>query len=99
MHRPFVLPGARPRYAPDRAFDVTHIRLEVVLDFEQRSLSGTAILRLQPIGAARETRPLALDAVEMEIVSVAVGGSSAEFDYDGETLRLTVPAAGATEVA
>src|SRR5215471_16749297 len=99
MHRPFVLPGARPRYAPDRAFDVTHIRLDIALDFERRSVSGTATLRLTPIGAAQEARPLALDAVEMEILSVAVAGSPAAFDYDGEKLRARVPADGASEVA
>ncbi|HJZ84107.1 MAG TPA: M1 family aminopeptidase [Polyangia bacterium] len=90
MHRPFALPGAGPRYAPDRLYDIRHQKLEIELDFERRSIAGTATLSVAPL--APDARHLVLDAVEMEIVSVAVAGAPATFDYDGAKLRIRMPA-------
>src|SRR5215813_10455625 len=64
MHRPFALPGVRPRYAPDRAFQVRHLRLELALDWDKKSVAGSATLSLRRIHA---TRRLELDAVELRI--------------------------------
>jgi aminopeptidase N len=85
MHRPFALPGVRPRYAPDRAFQVRHLRLELQLDYERKSVAGNAVLSLARRAAARH---LELDAVEMKIGRVLVDDQAVPFEYDGERLRV-----------
>src|SRR5712692_4913965 len=79
---PFVLPGARPVYAPDRVCDVRHLQLELTLDFERRRVAGVCRQMLAE-----------LNAVEMEIEAVELaGGGSAlpppRFEYDGRLLSV-----------
>ena len=38
----FALPGDQPHYARDRLVDIQHIKLEIALDPETKSISGTA---------------------------------------------------------
>ena len=83
MHRPFALPGVRPRYAPDRAFAVRHLRLELQLDYERKSVQGKAVLSLLKRAVAKH---LTLDAVEMKIDRVLIDEKPVHFDYDGEHL-------------
>src|SRR5262245_48240108 len=90
MHRPFALPGVRPRYAPDRAFQVRQLRLELALDWEKKAVAGRAALSLRRLHAAKR---IELDAVEMHIDRVSLG----EFSYDGQKLRVDVPAGGPDE--
>ncbi len=85
---PFVLTGARPYYTPDRVCDVEHIRVEVALDFERAQVAGTCTLTLAPLNDG-DTR-LLLDAVEMEIASVAVDGKPHDFGYDGRQLAVAL---------
>ncbi len=90
MPREFALPGTESRYAPDRAFDILHLRIEVDLDVEERSIAGTCSLTLSPIGAA--VRWVRLDAVEMEIHSVRVGDEPLAFTHDGSVLSVDLGA-------
>ncbi len=66
--RPFKLPGARPRFLPDRPVAVGHYRLEVALDLDERRLEGTATLSLQ---ALRSTDAVRLDAAELDVARAA----------------------------
>src|SRR5258706_10566245 len=88
MQRPFALPGARPRYAPDRACDVQHIRLELRLDVADRRIDGVCRSTVAPI--VPDVKSLELDAVEMDIhaVTLAPSGTPLEFAYDGKKLRI-----------
>ena len=67
-HQPFALPGARPRYGPDKIVAVEEIGLHLEPDFESDSLEGvcTTVVRAfdEPV-----TR-LTLDAVDLEISKV-----------------------------
>jgi aminopeptidase N len=67
-HRPFALPGALPQYGPDKVVDVLHIDLRLRPDIERKRLEGVCTTTVRAIedGVAR----LALDAVDLEIVSV-----------------------------
>ncbi len=83
---PFVLVGAQPYYVPDRVCDVHHIKVEVTLDFTRGAVAGLCTQTLSPIndGPCR----LVLDAVEMEVASVAVAGKNLPFHYDGKQISV-----------
>jgi aminopeptidase N len=96
MTREFAFPGTRPRWAPDRVVDIEHLALVLDVDPAARSVAGTATLRCRAL--ASETRSVELDAVELTIERVAVGGAPAAFRHDGKKLRIELPgpiAAGA----
>jgi aminopeptidase N len=89
MKRPFALPGARPRYAPDRLLDVQHIQLDVRLDVADKRIDGVCRTTLAPIVA--DVKHLELDAVEMDIQEVRLdgaGGGELDYAYDGKKLRI-----------
>ena len=83
-HKSFELPGARPHYTPDRPGQVNHIALDLALDIERQSYTGTCTITLTPVrdGITR----LDLDAVALDIESVMIGNLSQSFDHDGEQL-------------
>src|SRR5207247_10839042 len=82
---PFALPGSRAVYAPDRAFDVRHIKIEVALDFERRAVDGVCT---QPVAAIHAGSAwLRLDAVEMTLHAVTLAdGGALPHTYDGRVL-------------
>jgi aminopeptidase N len=85
--RPFPLPGDKPRYPRDRLADIRHIRLDISLDFERRSVSGTATHTFTPIndGLTRIT----FDAAEMNIQGVRTpSGKELTFDYRDGSLTV-----------
>ncbi|HEX3476198.1 MAG TPA: M1 family metallopeptidase [Kofleriaceae bacterium] len=90
MTREFAFPGTRPRWAPDRVVDIEHLALVLDVDPAARSVAGTATLRCRALAA--ETRSVELDAVELTIERVAVGGAPAGFRHDGKKLRIELPA-------
>ena len=90
MLRPFVPAETPLRYAPDRPVRVLHIHLDVELDFAARAIAGTATLTLAA-RAALLTR-IELDAVDMQISTVTLGGKRVTgWTYDHR--RLTIPLA------
>ncbi len=84
----FALPGDQPHYARDRLVDVQHIKLEIALDPETKSITGTARTTFRPINDG--VTHVEFDAVEMEIEDVRVQGrkSKATYSYDGNKLRI-----------
>jgi aminopeptidase N len=91
MSREFAFPGTRPRYAPDRVVDIQHIALVLDVDPAKRQVAGVATLRGMVI--APGTKQVELDAVELTIDKVTVGGKAAPFRHDGRKLRVELPAA------
>ncbi len=59
-------------YANTDEVQVTHLGLDLTVDFDARRLSGTATLTLEPSGAP--PRELVLDSRGLDIRSVAAGG-------------------------
>jgi aminopeptidase N len=97
----FELPGAEPHYAPDRTALPEHLRIEVGLDFDKRSIRGRCTTRLKII----EGGPCAVtfDAVDLEIDEVG-DGSGAKLPFTVSPGRLRVDlgertAGGTVEVA
>jgi aminopeptidase N len=89
MATPFAPPGTRTNFTADRSLRVVHARLEFDLDLPGKRLAGAATLTL----AARRDQLAVfhLDAVEMEIESVALDGQPVAYDYDGQRLRVVCP--------
>lgn len=82
----FELPGAYPHYNPDRPGQVEHIALELAFDIPNKRYSGHCKVRIAPV--VNGTCRLTLDAVDLQINSVKVGGTEQDFDYDGEQLNV-----------
>lgn len=85
-HKSFVSPGAKPQYNPDRPGQVKHIFLDLSLDIPNQTLSGTCKITLAPI--RNGIKRLHLDAVNLNIESVAVAENLQKFNYDGERLDI-----------
>ncbi|WP_373543187.1 M1 family aminopeptidase [Chamaesiphon sp.] len=87
-HKSFQLPGSRPHYNPDRPGQVEHICLDLTLDIPNQSFAGSCTIQLNPVRSGIES--LTLDAVNLNIQSVEIDGTSHEFNYDGELLHIPV---------
>ncbi len=89
MPRPFAPPGTRTNFVGDRPVRLEHARMDWELDLAGRRLSGMATLTV----VVRQDRltTLAFDAVELEVQDVSVANRAAEFDNDGDKLRITLP--------
>ncbi|HEX2573710.1 MAG TPA: M1 family aminopeptidase [Polyangia bacterium] len=95
--QPFVLPGARAVYAPDRVCDVRHIKIEILLDFATRSVSGACTQTIAPLNDG-PTR-LRLDAVEMHIDAVTLAdGTRLPHSHDGQHLLVDLGPRRAGEI-
>ena len=62
--RPFAITGARPHYAPDLPFKLEHLLLDVIVDPQAKTLSGTATHRVRTVAADQAW--LTLDQVGLE---------------------------------
>jgi len=80
---PFAFDTAELHYAADRPVRPTHVRIEVTLDFAERSVSGRCRTTVK---AVREVRTLSFDAVELDVSACEVDGDEADFDNDGKRL-------------
>jgi aminopeptidase N len=89
MSREFAFPGTRPKFAPDRVVDIVHLALVLDVDPAKRTVAGTATLRAVALTA---TKAVVLDAVELAIDKVTVGGKPATYRHDGKKLRVDLPA-------
>ncbi|APR83269.1 Aminopeptidase [Minicystis rosea] len=99
--RPFTLAGTKRVYERARPFTIAHIALDLTLDTENKAFSGTATLdlaRVDPVATE-----IVLDAVGFDIASVTIADQAhkakkkdaftpAAHVYDGESLRVTIPA-------
>lgn len=89
----FSLQGTERNYERARPFAVRHLALDLALDFDARTVAGSATLtieRREP-GATQ----LTLDAIGFEVSQVSwLEGRrkvAADFEYDGERLVVSVP--------
>ncbi len=81
-----ALPGDKPAWPRDRVVDFQHVELQITVDPATRSVSGTATHTVASMNAGPLV--LSLDAVEMTVSAVLVGGKATAFDYDGATIRV-----------
>ena len=74
------------QYAPDRQVDIKHIKLDVVPDFQQQTVSGTTTLRFMPISKPLEE--LKLNAYDLTIGEVRSEDAVAETTNTGRHLLI-----------
>jgi aminopeptidase N len=89
---PFVLAGTTRKYERSRPFVVTHLFLDLALDFNKRSVSGTATLdfeRRAPGEARLELDGRAFDVEAVELERNKGRFAPVDFDYDGEVLAVS----------
>ena len=86
--RQFQPEHVEPKWPRDRVADIRHIKIEIALDFDSKSISGTATHRVGAIidGVNR----LEFDAAEMTISEVRAGGTAVGFDHDDGRLKVTL---------
>src|SRR5262249_28980033 len=86
----YALPGTEPRYAPDRAFDTTHIRLEIALHLRTRTATARCPSTLTAL--QDRARAVAFDAVGFRDLRVTgPSGRRLPHRYDGRRLSVTLP--------
>ncbi|MEO6888128.1 MAG: M1 family aminopeptidase [Ktedonobacteraceae bacterium] len=85
--RAFELPGDRVQYAPDRPADIQHVKLDIALDFDQETISGTAYTTFSAL--YDEVQTVWFDAVELHIERVTLEHGQ-ELAYSVEPGRLVV---------
>ncbi len=88
----FAAPETPEQFPRDRAFQLQHLRLNITVDDEAKSVSGTAIHRLAPINDG--LKDVTLDAAELNIRRVTdETGRALAWEVHGETLTIHLPRA------
>ncbi len=82
----FHVPGSRRHYLPDREYQTDHIKVEIRVDPEKKTLEGSCFLKITPI--RQDLSAIHLDAAEMTISRVQLDGTPVRFDHDGERLAV-----------
>lgn len=85
--RSFELPGDQVHYAPDRPADVRHVKLDIALDFEQETVSGTIFTTFSAL--YEEVKTIIFDAIELHIDRVEIAGGP-ELAYSSTDKKLSV---------
>lgn len=84
----FVLKGTQPAYAPSRAFDTEHIKLEITVNLSAQTLEGRATTTVRALRG--EAQELVFDAVNFQLRSVRLNGRAATYTYKNGQIRLAL---------
>ena len=76
--------NASPKFAPDRTFDLLHVKVELVVDAKARTYRGVSTNTLAPL---RDGAPIIYHAgSNLAIDKVTVDGKTVQFRRDGEKI-------------
>jgi len=86
---PFGVPleEGGPHYAPDRAVDLRHIRIDLTPDFKRQTIAATTSLTFMPL--ARPLEQWTLNAVHLAISQVQSTAPVRDYDASGKHLAIT----------
>src|SRR4029077_19387786 len=88
--RPFAMPGAKPRYAPDRPARVDHIALALSFDFDAKTLFGKCTTKFTAVG--KDLDAVEFDAAQLTVKGVrGAKGALLQFTLQGAKLRIRIP--------
>ena len=86
---PATLPGQQ-QYAPDRDYDLQHVAVDIVIDYERRSFRGTVVNTIAPLRDGVAT--IRFDCGENLSTTVCeVAGRQAAFRREGDKLVIKAP--------
>jgi len=85
--RSFELADDHVQYAPDRPADVKHVKLDITLDFEQETISGTVYTTFSTL--YDDLKTITFDAVELHIERVKLEHGK-ELSYSVSEKKLIV---------
>ena len=80
----FELPGSRPHYPPSLSFTITHMRLSIEPDLQERSISCEQQLSIKIL---HDTDTIELDAAELQVKSIS---ASSKLDFRSIDDKLAV---------
>ena len=86
----FQLPGSKPHYNPDITLQTQHIFLDLLVDFQNKTLFGISNLKMQVL--ATELDQIEIDAVDMEILEInsKALGNGLKFEYNQKKILIKV---------
>jgi aminopeptidase N len=87
--KPFQPAHVEPQWPRDRVADISHVKLEVTLDFDHKHIAGTATHRLTAI--LDDLDRLEFDAAELNVTSVRVGSEPASYESRDGKIFVTLP--------
>jgi aminopeptidase N len=88
--RPFAFSSSPRHFERPRPFAIEHIGLDLTLDFDTKSIHGTARVAARRVDP--EATSLELDGIGFTLGAVSVGGKHVKSTYDGKTIVIPVPA-------
>ncbi len=91
-YKSFHVPGSSRHYLPDKEYRTEHIRVQLKVDPEAKTIAGDCSLRIETIRDGLST--ITFDACEMTITRVIVDGKGVRFDYDGRVLKVWLETPG-----
>lgn len=80
------LPGDGPKWPRDRVVDFVHMKLEVAVDPAKKQVNGTVTHTVTALNDGPLT--VTLDAMEMDIRGLSVGGGDNRYTYDGRQIAI-----------
>jgi aminopeptidase N len=87
--RSFEFAGDQLQFAPDRPADVQHVKLDIALDFEHETISGTVYTTFKAL--FEEVTAISFDAEELQVETVTLdGGAPLQFQNTGRHLIVTL---------
>ncbi|WP_309712679.1 M1 family aminopeptidase [Armatimonas sp.] len=88
---PFTPPAAKLQYAPDRDFDLQHLKVELDIDWPGRKFTGTATNTVAPL--RDKLTVLRFHAGKnIEVKTAESAGKSLGFTRDGDIVSVSFPA-------
>ncbi len=88
----FAPPETRERWPPERTFQLLHMRLDIAIDDEAKTVTGTATHRLAAINDGLKTVAFDQDGLDVRSVK-GEDGKALEFELHGEQLEIRLPRA------
>jgi aminopeptidase N len=87
---PFEPPQAKLQYAPDRQFDLQHVKVVLSVDYANRTISGHSENTVAPFADGLTTLTLHCGEA-LRIASVSIDARPATYTREGNVLRIALP--------
>ncbi|MSQ32363.1 MAG: hypothetical protein EXR59_03880 [Dehalococcoidia bacterium] len=86
--RQFAMPNDKPHYPPDKQYRLLHLKLEVKVNFDDKSIEGIATHTLTPINDG--TTHIEFDAKDLAISSVSEDKRQLKFSTQNDKLKVDI---------